>query len=78
MAITESTQGQRAVLPSPAARPSPLQMADFRAVWTDWQSRRRYRQDLARLLRVGPHMIADVGLTLEDARHEAAKPFWQA
>ena len=28
--------------------------------------RHRYRQELRRLLRVGPHMIADVGLTVRD------------
>jgi uncharacterized protein YjiS (DUF1127 family) len=43
----------------------------------EWQRRRRYRSDLRRLLRVGPHMIADIGLTLEQARREIAKPVWR-
>jgi uncharacterized protein YjiS (DUF1127 family) len=29
-------------------------------------------------LRIGPHMIADIGLTLEEAQREATKPFWIA
>jgi len=43
-----------------------------------WRRRRRYRAELARLLKVGPHMIDDIGLGLEEARREAAKPFWRA
>jgi uncharacterized protein YjiS (DUF1127 family) len=43
-----------------------------------WHGRRRYRGDLRRLMIVAPHMIADVGLTLEKARREVAKPFWRA
>jgi uncharacterized protein YjiS (DUF1127 family) len=42
-----------------------------------WRERRQYRQELRRLMKVGPHMIADIGLKLEDARRETAKPFWQ-
>jgi uncharacterized protein YjiS (DUF1127 family) len=43
----------------------------------EWLARRHYRRGLARLMRVGPHMIDDVGLTLEQVRQEIAKPFWQ-
>ncbi|WP_207483188.1 DUF1127 domain-containing protein [Arenibaculum pallidiluteum] len=43
-----------------------------------WAERRRYRRDLLRLLKVGPHMIDDVGLTVGEAEQEAKKPFWQA
>ena len=39
--------------------------------------RHRYRRDLRRLLRVGPHMIDDIGLTRPKALHEAEKPFWR-
>jgi uncharacterized protein YjiS (DUF1127 family) len=28
-------------------------------------------------MKIGPHMIDDVGLTLEQVRQEIAKPFWQ-
>jgi uncharacterized protein YjiS (DUF1127 family) len=36
-----------------------------------------YRQELRRLLELGPHLIDDIGLTLEEARSEAAKPLWR-
>jgi len=39
--------------------------------------RYRYRHELRRLLRVGPHMIADIGLSRGQARNEADKPFWR-
>lgn len=42
------------------------------------QRRRCARAELRRLLRVGPHMIADIGLDPEAACAEAAKPFWKA
>lgn len=41
-----------------------------------WRQRRDYRRELRRLLRVGPHMIADIGLTVEEARDEVTKPLW--
>ena len=40
-------------------------------------ARYRYRRELRRLLRVSPHMIEDIGLSREQARREAKKPFWQ-
>jgi uncharacterized protein YjiS (DUF1127 family) len=42
-----------------------------------WRARRHYRRELRRLLDVGPHMIADVGLTLDQARDEMTQPFWR-
>ena len=44
---------------------------------TEWNRRRRYREDLKRLLKVGPYMIADIGLTLKEALEESEKPFWR-
>lgn len=41
-----------------------------------WRLRLLERRHLRRLLLVAPHMIEDIGLTLEDARLEAEKPFW--
>jgi uncharacterized protein YjiS (DUF1127 family) len=43
-----------------------------------WRARRHFRKELRRLLAAGPHMIADIGLTLEQTREEIARPFWQA
>lgn len=51
---------------------------DLKAACAAWRKRRGYRRDLQRLLRVGPHMLADIGLTLEEARREIVKPFWRA
>jgi uncharacterized protein YjiS (DUF1127 family) len=42
-----------------------------------WRARRHCRRELRRLLDVGPHMIADVGLTLDQARDEITQPFWR-
>jgi uncharacterized protein YjiS (DUF1127 family) len=42
-----------------------------------WRRRSRYRRDLARLRRSGPHLIEDIGLLREHVDREAAKPFWQ-
>ena len=47
-------------------------------IWARWQRRRRYRNDLKRLILVGPHMIEDIGLNLEEAQREARKAFWRA
>ena len=47
-------------------------------VFSVWHARRHYRRELQRLLAVGPHMIADIGLTLDNAREEMARPFWRA
>jgi uncharacterized protein YjiS (DUF1127 family) len=42
-----------------------------------WRRRSRYRRELARLRRSGPHLIEDIGLLREHADREAAKPFWR-
>ena len=46
--------------------------------WQTWSARRQYRAELRRLLRVGPHLIEDLGLPLAAAIAEAHKPFWRA
>jgi len=46
-------------------------------VVSQWQSNWRYRRDLRRLCRLGPHFLADVGLPSNEAHIEAAKPFWK-
>ncbi len=42
-----------------------------------WRARRHYRRELGRLLRVGRHMISDIGLTLAEAQAETDRPFWR-
>ncbi|MDH3474837.1 MAG: hypothetical protein OEM59_14225 [Rhodospirillales bacterium] len=58
----------------PAREAGPLKK--MRAVFAEWNRRRWYRADLKRLVKVGPYMIADIGLTLEEAVAESEKPFW--
>jgi uncharacterized protein YjiS (DUF1127 family) len=41
------------------------------------QVRRYRRAELRRLLRVGPHLIADIGLDYDDALAECRKASWQ-
>lgn len=36
------------------------------------------RQSRQRLAALDPHMLADIGLTPEQARHEAIRPVWDA
>jgi uncharacterized protein YjiS (DUF1127 family) len=52
-------------------------LAEVGAALALWRRRSRYRRDLARLRRSGPHLIEDIGLLREHADREAAKPFWQ-
>lgn len=44
-------------------------------LFAEWERRRDCRKELKHLLRVGPHLIADIGLTLEKAHKEIEKPF---
>jgi uncharacterized protein YjiS (DUF1127 family) len=41
-----------------------------------WRERWCYRRDLARLVIVGPYMINDIGLTLDQALAQVDRPFW--
>ena len=45
-----------------------------RGLVSDWLARRRSRRTLAAL---DPHMLRDIGLTMQDAQAERAKPFWR-
>jgi uncharacterized protein YjiS (DUF1127 family) len=40
-------------------------------------ARRAFRRDLARQLEASPHLISDIGMTMEDALAEIRKPFWR-
>lgn len=35
------------------------------------------RRDRQRLFHLDPHLLRDIGLDGETARHESSKPFWQ-
>ena len=46
-------------------------------VLKEWRERHLFRREVSRLLSVAPHMIADIGLTLDEASEELARPFWR-
>ena len=41
-----------------------------------WIERSRQRRELGELADRTDHLLADIGLSVEEARDEAAKPFW--
>ena len=41
-----------------------------------WRSRSAQRRQLA-LIAASPHLLCDLGLSSDQARHEAAKRFWR-
>jgi uncharacterized protein YjiS (DUF1127 family) len=43
-----------------------------------WLLRRRHRTQLRGLLIMGPQLIADMGMTMEEARREVDLPFWRS
>jgi len=46
-------------------------------VLQEWELRRRRRVELRRLLLMGPELIADFGMTMQEAEFEAGQPFWR-
>lgn len=40
-------------------------------------ARRAFRRDLARQIEASPHLIRDIGMTIEEALAEISKPFWR-
>jgi uncharacterized protein YjiS (DUF1127 family) len=52
-------------------------LAEIAAVLGAWRRCCRYRRELERLMRSGPHLIEDIGLSRKHAEREAAKPFWR-
>jgi len=67
---------QIALLSRKQPLPAVAQLAVTFAVFvTEWDKRSRTRRALAQL---EPHMLRDIGLTSEQARTEAAHPFWKA
>jgi uncharacterized protein YjiS (DUF1127 family) len=49
----------------------------WRATLLLWIERSRQRRALSELAMLNDHLLKDVGLTQEQARREAPKPFWQ-
>ena len=46
-------------------------------LFLEWRQRRRYRAELCRLLAMGPELMADLGMTVEEAEMAAGLPFWK-
>jgi uncharacterized protein YjiS (DUF1127 family) len=42
-----------------------------------WGERARFRHELAIRARETPHLIGDIGLTMDQVRDELAKPLWR-
>ncbi|CDX36920.1 hypothetical protein MPLA_1870024 [Mesorhizobium sp. ORS 3359] len=42
-----------------------------------WGERARFREELATKARDTPHLIGDIGLTMDQVRDELAKPLWR-
>ena len=42
-----------------------------------WIERARFREELALKARDTPHLIGDIGLSMDEVRKELAKPFWR-
>ena len=65
-----------ALLSRKQALPALAQLAlRFAVVVTKWDTRWRSRRALKQL---EPHLLADIGLTPDQAAQEAALPFWKA
>ena len=48
------------------------------AALSAWRARHHFRSELRRLVALGPHMIADIGLTPDQLSDEVTRPFWRA
>lgn len=47
------------------------------ATLREWKHRKRFRDELRRILRTAPHMIPDIGMKPDEALYEIDKPFWR-
>jgi len=54
----------------------PFFLTQLSATIQVWIERGRQRRALGELADRKDHLLADIGLSVEEARHEAAKPFW--
>jgi uncharacterized protein YjiS (DUF1127 family) len=89
MSLTHFYPESLARISRQAGPPTTLFLKSLRSAFTElteglaealgaWRARRHYRCELRRLLGTGQHLIDDLGLTLEQASDEMARPFWRA
>ena len=77
LAVETDTEGFLAHLAREASIPTFERPSDRESILQVWRGRIRFRQQLWRLLRDSPTLIEDIGLTVEQAKEELAKPFWR-
>ena len=58
------------------ARLIPLILIQLSTTIQVWIERSHQRRELSELADRKDHLLADIGISVEEARHEAAKPFW--
>ena len=72
-----------AARPGTPARPAPRRLLttlrSIIATWHDrtWRERIRFRWQLRQMSKDNPHLIDDIGLTIQQVEGEIAKPFWE-
>src|SRR5260370_20458621 len=75
MLANHTACGGRATVPG-RARLIPFFVTQLSTTIQVWTERSRRRRELGELADRNDHLLADIGLSVEEARHEAAKPFW--
>jgi uncharacterized protein YjiS (DUF1127 family) len=60
--------------PSPASNPCETCPQTLLA---SWRERIQARWRLARMAQENPHLLKDIGLTMQQVETEIAKPFWR-
>ncbi|HKD29549.1 MAG TPA: DUF1127 domain-containing protein [Xanthobacteraceae bacterium] len=71
-----STRRSRLAPVSGQARLIPFLLTQLSTTIQVWIERSRQRRQLGELADRKDHLLADIGLSVEEARREAAKPFW--
>ena len=76
VAMAPSRSSPGILLRGPGTRRAAAVLLAMFATIIIWIDRHRQRRALADLAEHDEHLLADIGRTREDARREAARPFW--
>ena len=60
-----------------AKRTPPSPLGQLNLLIVTWKRRCSVRAELEHLRETSPHLICDIGLTLEEVEAEVAKRFWE-
>ena len=52
-------------------------LTTLRSIIATWRERIRFRWQLRQMSKDNPHLIDDIGLTIQQVEGEIAKPFWE-